>query len=158
MTKNIIFIRHGHADEGEYPDDRKRPLSEKGKVQIHNMGKKLKDLGFSPDYIFASPYLRAKQSADIIGELFGTKIEVPAALAYDLFDEDFLLNRLNSLLEGKTFVLLGHDPTLTDFANKLASTNCLPAGLSKGTAAIIEFQGDIIYGKGHFNGHYRPED
>ena len=68
---NIYLIRHGIAYEpGEpgYEDDTQRPLTDKGRDKMEKITHILKRLNVKPDVILASPYLRARQTAEIIAK------------------------------------------------------------------------------------------
>lgn len=61
---HLYSVRHGDAfDEGLDP---KRPLSEKGNVEVEKVARHLASLSIKTDRIFHSPKLRAAQSAQIL--------------------------------------------------------------------------------------------
>ncbi len=74
-TNSFVFVRHGEAESniknnndstiGEYGDR----LTEKGREQVENIKKEFEDI----DLIFASPFERTKQTAEIIA---GNKKEI----------------------------------------------------------------------------------
>ena len=158
MTTTLVFIRHAQADDGDYPDDLARPLSDQGKETMRAMAQLLDSHDIRPNYILSSPYKRAVQCADIIQEVLPCDIEVQPAIAYDDFDEDFLIDRLNPPFEEETFFLVGHDPTLSDFAKHLVGADCLPTGLSKAACAVVEFANEIHYGTGELVACYTTGD
>jgi len=70
----LFAIRHGDI---EYPYDEQgrklvhgpnAPLSNLGKVQIHELGRRLTKEGIVLDAVYTSPYLRAQQTAKILSE------------------------------------------------------------------------------------------
>lgn len=68
---NIYLVRHGIAFEpGEpgYEDDAQRPLTDKGRDKINKIAHVLKRLNVKPDVILSSPYLRARQTAEILAK------------------------------------------------------------------------------------------
>ncbi|HUI87343.1 MAG TPA: phosphohistidine phosphatase SixA [Anaerolineales bacterium] len=67
----IYLVRHGIAYEpGEpgYEDDAQRPLTDKGRDKMKKVAHVLKRLGVQPDVMVSSPYLRARQTAEILAK------------------------------------------------------------------------------------------
>ena len=76
---NLYIIRHAIAvDEGtpEYEDDSQRPLTDKGKKKMRQIAKGLRALGVEFDLILSSPYVRAKETAEILADVFKIKKDV----------------------------------------------------------------------------------
>jgi len=72
---NIYFVRHGESEgnlNGVHQGE-KVPLSETGKQQARLVAKRFKNIKI--DTIYASPYLRAKQTAEIIAKELSRPIE-----------------------------------------------------------------------------------
>ena len=63
----LYLIRHAIAAElgSEWPDDTKRPLTERGMSRFKDAVKGLRRLDVAVDEIFTSPLVRARQTADI---------------------------------------------------------------------------------------------
>src|SRR5436190_4851 len=65
----LYFLRHGEAD---WPDwkksDDERPLTKRGKQEMHEVGACLARLKVRPDWIFTSPLPRPSQTAEIAAE------------------------------------------------------------------------------------------
>jgi phosphohistidine phosphatase len=125
-TIRLFILRHAVAedrDEERYPDDSIRPLSQKGKKKMRYIAESINQLGFSFDLILSSPYLRARQTAEISAQ---------ALFAGDrLFFSDHLAPSGNMLalmrelvaqdLEGKTILLVGHEPYLSNLISLLCA-------------------------------------
>ena len=64
----LYIVRHAIAAErgDEWPDDDKRPLTEKGVVRFKDGLAGLNWLDVGLDEIFSSPLVRAKQTADLL--------------------------------------------------------------------------------------------
>lgn len=95
MTKNnyctIYLVRHGQS-KGNHPIDTyglDRELTEKGHEQAREAAKKLKDIKF--DVIFASPLVRAQQTAKIIAQEHNLAV----------ITQDALKERHHGILEGR---------------------------------------------------------
>lgn len=72
---NVYFIRHGEAGGNlnrthQGADD---TLTKKGRIQVKALSKRLKK--FPIDFIFSSPYLRARQTAELISKELDLKVE-----------------------------------------------------------------------------------
>jgi len=72
---NIYFVRHGQS-EGNLKNTHQGenvPLSKEGKRQVRLLAERLKDRKI--DVVYASPYLRAKQTAEIIAKELKLPVE-----------------------------------------------------------------------------------
>jgi phosphohistidine phosphatase len=124
---NLYFIRHAIAvDEGapEYESDSQRPLTDKGKKKMRQIARGLRTLGVDFDLILSSPYLRAKETAEILADVF--KIETDVAFSDNLIpmgDPDVLIAEMNEKYNVKSVALVGHEPHLTALISLLVSEN-----------------------------------
>lgn len=78
MTK-FYFVRHGQTNENKNKRIQGRrdiPLNEDGVSQAHQVGKYLKGLNISFDYIYSSPLSRAYDTACAIKEELGSNIDI----------------------------------------------------------------------------------
>jgi probable phosphoglycerate mutase len=69
-----VFVRHGALVNPKkiiYGRSPGFPLSEEGIKQIHDLSEQLKARNVSPDVIYTSPLLRAKQTAEILSKQLG---------------------------------------------------------------------------------------
>ena len=67
----ISYLRHGIAVERGTPDfenDSGRQLTAKGKRQLRQTAAAMKKMGLHFDLILSSPFLRARQTAEIVAE------------------------------------------------------------------------------------------
>jgi 2,3-bisphosphoglycerate-dependent phosphoglycerate mutase len=76
MITNLFFVRHAHSAYS--PDERERPLSEKGKKDAERVTQLLRDVRI--DHVLASPYKRAIQTVEGVASVTGKTI---------LIEEDF---------------------------------------------------------------------
>jgi phosphohistidine phosphatase len=123
---NLYILRHGIAVERGTPGfktDAERPLTPKGKRQLRQMAAALKNLDLDFNLILSSPFLRARQTAEIIAQSLRRK----KCLAFS--DEltpggnpKALIQQLNELKPGPENVLLvGHEPYLSQLIGRLIS-------------------------------------
>ncbi|RMG74745.1 MAG: phosphohistidine phosphatase SixA [Chloroflexi bacterium] len=117
----LYFFRHGDAEYQAGLSDHDRQLTPKGIFRTKNAAAVLKNLGIKPDYIFSSPRIRAKQTADILADTLGTSVEIRDELNFD-----FNLMLLHQLLKGKTtetkIMLVGHNPSMSEVVSQLTGT------------------------------------
>ena len=74
----VYFVRHGETFlnvESRLAGQIETDLTENGKKQADETGKKLFDLGVKPDVILCSPYKRAVKTADFINKYLKAPIE-----------------------------------------------------------------------------------
>jgi phosphohistidine phosphatase len=121
------MIRHAIAvDEGtpEYEEDSQRPLTEKGKKKMRQIAKGLRALGADFDLILSSPYIRARETAEILADVF--KIKADVAFSDNLIpmgDPDLLIAEMNEKYNANSIALIGHEPFLTTLISLLVSEN-----------------------------------
>jgi phosphohistidine phosphatase len=124
---NLYLIRHAIAvDEGspEYEDDSLRPLSDKGKKKMRQIAKGLHALGVDFDLILSSPYIRAKETAEILADIFKVKKDVEFSdNLIPMGDPDLLISEINEKYSVDSIALVGHEPHLTALIGLLVSEN-----------------------------------
>jgi phosphohistidine phosphatase len=121
----IMLVRHaqaGERDPARYPDDADRPLTGKGKVTQAEVGEALRKRGLIPDAILSSPWKRAWQTAEILGnEIAGKKAIKPIATASlaEAPDLQVLGAEIANLGEVSSVALVGHEPWMGELASLL---------------------------------------
>ena len=124
---NLYIIRHAIAvDEGtpEYEQDSERPLTDKGKKKMRQISKGLRTLGADFDLILSSPYVRAKETAEVLADVFKVKADI--AFSDNLVpmgDPDLLISEMNEKYSANSIALVGHEPQLTALVSLLAAEN-----------------------------------
>jgi phosphohistidine phosphatase len=119
----LYLVRHAIAAErgDEYPDDAKRPLTERGIKRFRKVAEALAAMGAEADVILTSPLVRARQTAEILSQtlpghppIVETAALLPEATFADLSAE---LDR-----HGKAagIAMTGHQPSIGTFAARLA--------------------------------------
>jgi phosphohistidine phosphatase len=134
---DIYIIRHAIAvDRGtpEYEDDSQRPLTDKGKKKMRQIARGLCALGVDFDLILSSPYVRARETAEILADVFKTKADV--AFSENLIpmgDPDLLISEINEKYSVDSIAVIGHEPYLTSLISLLVSDSAsLDMTLKKG--------------------------
>ena len=108
----LYFLRHGEADWPNWnkPDD-ERPLTKRGKKEMHEVAKFLGRLKVRPDLIVTSPLPRASQTAEIAADYLKAKVRKDELLA-----PGFGMSELRTVLKrhrAKVLMLVGHEPDFT---------------------------------------------
>jgi len=120
---NLYLIRHAIAVE-EYEDDSQRPLTDKGKKKMRSIAKGLRALGVEFDLILSSPYVRAKETAEILADVFKMKKEVQfSENLVPSGDPGLLVAEMNEKYTAGSIALVGHEPFLTALIGALVSDN-----------------------------------
>ena len=149
MALKVLLVRHALAEEREVfrqtglPDSA-RPLVVRGERQMKEMAKALRQLVDGVDIIGTSPYVRARQTADILQKYFKRA---------GLFEMQELtpqtsplktLRAIQKIGRAEMVILVGHEPHLGRFLSFVltGSTRNL-FDIKKGGAALIEFSGRI---------------
>lgn len=143
---DIYFLRHANAGEPKLnpAKDEKRPIDKLGIEQSHDVGRALAALDVSPDVIIASPLRRATQTAAVVANELGheDKVITDAALRPEATYEKFqdLLRRHG---RRDAILVVGHNPSMTGFLNKLVYGDGSPNAieLKKGAVAKVEKNG-----------------
>lgn len=112
----LYLVRHGIATEkigGEVRNDMQRPLTDGGRAETKAVALGLKRLGIAPDVILTSPLVRARQTAEILGDVLAPKngLRIADALAPAGRDSD-LYKVLKEYERANEVFLVGHEPDI----------------------------------------------
>ena len=144
---DCILIRHGIAvesDEWEGAEEN-RPLTEKGKKRVKQAAVGIAALDCKPTHLFASPFVRAYDTARILRTVVCPvlKVETREELAVGAKPEQ-LVALLNTLPSDSIVVCVGHEPQLGEVVSLLLCGKVLPSfPFKKSGAACIEVEGII---------------
>jgi len=135
----LHIIRHAQAIErsAELPDAQ-RHLTCRGRKRFRQVAARLKKMEIAPDYILASPLIRAVQTAEILSETirFNGELQISAALAGgpDSAALSALLRKRDTASE---LVIVGHEPELGELVRTLLKLSA-PCILPKGCVVSLE--------------------
>jgi phosphohistidine phosphatase len=119
---DIYFLRHASAGEPKLmpSKDDERHLDKLGVEQSHNVGQALAAMDVRVDAILTSPLPRAAETAEIVAEEIGhkQKLIVEAGLRPGGSYEQFL-DVVSRHSGDEAIMAVGHNPSLTEFLNKL---------------------------------------
>ncbi len=115
----VYFFRHGLAEANEDGAlaDSARQLTSRGVVRTGNAARFLNALGVRPGLLYSSPLVRARQTADILGEHLQLAVKVAPELAPG-FDIEALEQLTHGLGDKDEVMLVGHEP---DFSSTIIS-------------------------------------
>src|SRR5215472_1447653 len=142
----IYFLRHASAGKrmvNTSKDDR-RPLDEEGILQARYMGRMLANLEVQVEQIVSSPLKRALQTASLVANELAveTAVQIDDALhsEADLAQFQAMLSRLRQY---ESVMVVGHNPSLTEFLSKTISSGDGAAQIDfkKGAVAKVEVSG-----------------
>ncbi len=144
MTPTELYlVRHAIAAErgDEWPDDTKRPLTERGISRFKECVKGLRRLDAAIDEIFTSPLVRAKQTAEILASGVEGKpsVKVLEALAPG-HTSAAVMSQLAKMAKRRRIALVGHEPDLGELAAHLIGA-ARPLPLKKGGVCRIDLEG-----------------
>jgi phosphohistidine phosphatase len=123
---NLFLLRHGLAVERSIPSfklDSDRPLTPEGRKKTRRMAEALARLGISFDLVLTSPYVRARQTAEIVAEVLGghKTVETSKNLARG-HNLKQLLQELTHLRRRRdNLLLVGHQPELGQLISVLVT-------------------------------------
>jgi phosphohistidine phosphatase len=139
----IYFLRHGEADWPDWkkPDD-ERPLTEKGKKEMHQVGAFLANLSVKPDVVLTSPLPRASQTAEIAAGYVDAKCVQEESLGPGFGRA--ALKKIVKKRGAESVMLVGHEP---DFSKTVGRLTGARVKLAKAGIALVEVGPDLDCGK-----------
>lgn len=156
--KRLLLIRHAKSswDDPTLPDF-DRPLNKRGQRDAPRMAQRLKERSIHPDVLITSPAARALATCQAMASVMrfeAQRIHYEPKLYHA--DEHQLLAVVQSLPDlpdqDEVVLLFGHNPGLTDFANRLFSVdipNIPTAGVVAGEVRVLKWK-DTEWGDGRF--------
>ncbi len=110
---NLYIVRHAIAVDRETSadeDDSQRPLTDTGSKKMQKIAKGLRQLNIDFDVILSSPYVRARDTAEILANEF--KLKDKLAFSENLVppgDFDQLIIEINEKYNVNSLALVGHE-------------------------------------------------
>ena len=141
----LYLLRHAIALEREAfdgDDDSERPLTPDGKKKMQRAARGMLRLGLSFDWILSSPYVRARDTADIVADVFTnrrhlrlTELLEPGA------DQRELVRHLAARHQKHDVMLVGHEPDLsTLLARLLGVRSSQSVRMKKGALCLLSIE------------------
>jgi phosphohistidine phosphatase len=142
----ISLLRHGIAAERGtpgYENDSERPLTARGERRMRRIAEGMLALGLSYDLMLSSPYLRAKQTADIVAQVFKTPdgVQLSDTLTPEGNPRQLIVTLHSTDHEGQNILLVGHEPYLSRLISTLLTGNAnLPVVMKKGGLCTLDVE------------------
>jgi len=139
----IYIVRHAIAAERgpDWPDDNKRPLTERGISRFKEAVAGLKELDVVVDEIFTSPLVRARQTADLLAAGVAGR---PSVKLFDALAPGHppatVMAQLAKVAKRRRIALVGHEPDLGELAAHLIGGR-RPLPFRKGGVCRIDLAG-----------------
>jgi len=136
---DLLVLRHGEAGRrSPLPGDSKRSLTTEGKQEIVDLSNGLTSLELKLDYIFTSPLLRAKQTAEIVAKSlkYKGKVEELDALKPEGSKLEFY-SALSRMKQDSMILVVGHEPYLSEMISEAISQSGCRIDLKKAGLARI---------------------
>jgi phosphohistidine phosphatase len=133
MAGTLWLLRHGDAEPHGARSDFERRLTARGERQSRAAGLAFKRLGVSFDRVFASPRVRALDTARLSCAELGIEPVVAASLSGGFDERDWAKLRAGEAA-GASILLVGHEP---DLSGLVAAITGARVEMKKGGIAAI---------------------
>ena len=141
--KEIYILRHGHAQNPESGlSDFDRALTDEGIEKINRLSLFFNNLDTKLELVLSSPYVRAKQTAEIFVSNLDPKsvLKVVDFLGCGASSKE-ISRGLMEYSSSKNILIVGHCPDLEVFLGKLIGAERVT--LKKGALAKVNFENNI---------------
>jgi phosphohistidine phosphatase len=125
---NLYILRHAIAVDAGTPgieNDSQRPLTQEGAVKMRSIARGMQKMDMQLDLILSSPYVRARQTAEIVANEFKLKGEfhVNSALVPGAPEGKIIAEITKRYPLKNNILLVGHEPSLSALIAKLLSSD-----------------------------------
>jgi phosphohistidine phosphatase len=134
----LYVLRHGVAEpreSGKYPEDRNRPLTPAGMKKMKEIAAGMKNMGVEFDLILSSPYLRARQTAEIVAKEYKEprKLKISDNLEPGRSFGEIAAELQENFTTNRSMIIVGHEPFLSAVISALLSgADTIAMNLKKG--------------------------
>ena len=155
----LYLIRHAIAENRgpAWPDDTKRPLTSNGMARMKKATRGLRRLGVTLEIVLTSPFVRARQTAEIVAaacephaQIVNTEALVPGAGYATLVAE------LGRHSRKTRIAVVGHEPGIGELAARLIGSRH-PFDFKKGAVCRIDLEEIPPRGPGHLRWLLTPK-
>ena len=123
----LLLIRHAHAgdrDTDRWPDDRDRPLTDKGRKTQRRVSRALGKLELTPTAVLTSPLARAAETAGILAEeLALSQPPIPSEALAAAPDLARIAADIGAAGPDAIVALVGHSPWMEELAALLLAAS-----------------------------------
>ena len=138
----LLLLRHAIAVPADTSGiaDEDRPVTSKGRKRFKKAARGLAEIVSTPDLLLVSPLLRARETAELAGKVWGLKATPEPLLAGGT--PEALLAAVAAHSKPNVVVLVGHEPDLSRLLAHLIGGNGERLSFKKGGAALVELDDD----------------
>ena len=150
-TKMIYIARHAWAyDYGDprWPDDSQRELEPEGVERYQKMIALLAERDFAPEIIATSPYVRCRQTAQLIAANTPLKPEIVDQSSLEPGSDFESLAEWTRSCEAKSVCWVGHVPDVSWLTATLVGDRRANLRFAKGSIAAVRMHGEIDFAQG----------
>jgi phosphohistidine phosphatase len=147
----LYIARHAWAGESgdpRWPDDSQRPLTPEGRERYDEVVKSLVKRGFAPRRIATSPYVRCRETAELLAERIEPSPSIDELEALEPGSDIEAAIHWTNDLGGADACWVGHNPDVELFAAALVGDGSAQIRFAKGAVAAIEFDEEVFVGGG----------
>lgn len=151
----LYLLRHAEASgarDAGVTHDAERPLTDRGRDLTRRGAEGMKRIGLSFDSIFTSPFLRARQTGEIVASVLGLEdhLAVLEALASGAHWHE-VRRALGGIEPGHSSLLVGHEPDLSGITARITGEGDSHIAFGTGTLAGLEVDAIPPSGPGVLN-------
>lgn len=162
MNRKLYLIRHSYAEEGRGKKDIERNLTHEGQSTVRALGRYLINQEFNPDVILCSTSERTKETGlNLVEELeINEQILNFKEVIYNASVRELLEVLAEVPNEYKSVAIIGHNPTITFFAEYLSGAaigNMSPCGMVSIKIPKLKWN-EVSQGTCIFESYYHPND
>ena len=145
----LYFLRHADADAASRLSDSERVLSSSGIAEAASVAEAVAELGLTMTEIFASPFARAMQTAEIVAKRFPSlRVQALEHLTPNAPPENFF-RELQSLPRDARVLLVTHEPFVSRCIGMLISADGEPkVSIKKASLSCVEVGSPVRRGAG----------
>jgi len=136
----LYLMRHGIAEERSLTgSDADRELTQHGTLRTAMVAKGFHKLDLEINRIISSPYIRARQTAEIVGRIIGHKDEVQLdarLVPHGAFEEVSDLIGEND--DANSILLVGHEPSIGLVISGICARGALTLDVRKASITAIQ--------------------
>lgn len=155
----LFIVRHALAEAiqpGATDEDRRLTVS--GEQQMQRAVKGLRTLIDRLDLILHSPFVRTRQTADIIATYIDCREQRNAVWLAAGTPVEQQLAELTQLTASQWVASVGHEPDVTLLANVFSRPTQVVPAFDKGSICCIEFDGPPAPQQGHLSWYRTAEE
>lgn len=142
--RELLLLRHGHAELLPGTSDFERPLSPRGRAEALDAAHCIRAAELRCDHLLVSPAVRTRQTAEILIEELGLSAQPQLDPTLYLGDASALLRVIaNGDARAETLLVVAHNPGISELAQQFAAAR--PAlELRTSGLCLLRFEADGV--------------